>query len=144
MKQKNAAITTLKATQKIRIRFNETDPLGIVWHGNYIKYFEDGREAFGRKFGISYLDVHKYGFATPIVKSSCEHKLPLKYGEIANIEATYINSPAAKMIFTYKITNNEGKTVCIGETVQVFVDDKGELSLTNPTFFEEWKQKMKL
>ena len=41
----------------ITVRFSETDPLGIVWHGNYIKYFEDGREAFGRKYRISYLDV---------------------------------------------------------------------------------------
>ncbi|MGJ8744072.1 acyl-CoA thioesterase [Polaribacter sp.] len=142
MKKKQVAATKLKATHQIRVRFNETDPLGIVWHGNYIKYFEDGREAFGRKFGISYLDVHKHGFATPIVKSSCEHKLPLKYGELANIEATYINSPAAKMIFSYSITNEAGNIVCIGETVQVFVDDNGILSLTNPSFFEEWKQQM--
>ena len=51
-------MTKLKETYKpidlsesliITVRFSETDPLGIVWHGNYIKYFEDGREAFGRK-----------------------------------------------------------------------------------------------
>ena len=35
-------------TSEVRVRFTETDPLGIVWHGNYIQYFEDGREAFGR------------------------------------------------------------------------------------------------
>lgn len=46
----------LSFTSEIRVRFVETDPLGIVWHGNYIQYFEDGREAFGRHHGISYLD----------------------------------------------------------------------------------------
>jgi len=46
-------------TYEIRVRFVETDPLGIVWHGNYIQYFEDGREAFGRHHGISYLDPKK-------------------------------------------------------------------------------------
>ena len=49
--------TELTVSQQIRVRFNETDPLGIVWHGYYITYFEDGREAFGRQHGISYLDV---------------------------------------------------------------------------------------
>lgn len=145
MKKKERATTTkLTETYDIRVRFNETDPLGIVWHGYYIHYFEDGREAFGRKYGISYLDVNKKGYATPIVKSSSEHKLPLRYGDIATIETTFINTPAAKMIFSYKIKNAEGKVVCSGETVQVFVDDKGELSLTNPEFYETWKQQMNL
>lgn len=143
-KKERATATKLTETYDIRVRFNETDPLGIVWHGYYIHYFEDGREAFGRKYGISYLDVNKKGYATPIVKSSSEHKLPLRYGDIATIETTFINTPAAKMIFSYKIKNAEGKVVCSGETVQVFVDDKGELSLTNPEFYETWKQQMNL
>lgn len=131
---------------KIRIRFNETDPLGIVWHGNYITYFEDGREAFGRAHGISYLDVKEHGYATPIIKSECEHKRPLKYGEVATIKTTFVDSPAAKMIFTYKILNAEKQVVCTGKTIQVFVDEcgNGELSLTIPTFFENWKRSVKL
>lgn len=129
-------------TSEIRVRFVETDPLGIVWHGNYIQYFEDGREAFGRHHGISYLDQKDYGYTTPIVKSSCEHKLPLRYGDVATIKTTYVNSRAAKMIFRYEIFNPENQLVCTGETVQVFVEDQGELSLTIPEFFMKWKQKM--
>lgn len=141
MKKSKTEITSLKASYELRVRFNETDPLGIVWHGNYIKYFEDGREAFGRKYNISYLDVNSFGFATPIVKSACEHKLPLRYGEKAIVEVTYINTAAAKMIFQYEIKNEEGQVVCIGETTQVFVDTNGELSLGLPAFYEEWKTK---
>ncbi len=132
---------TVRFTSEIRVRFNETDPLGIVWHGNYISYFEDGREAFGREYGISYLDVKANGFTTPIIKSSCEHKLPLKYGDVATIECTFIEVPSAKMIFKYKIYNPENKVVCTGETVQVFLDDQGELSLTIPPFYALWKEK---
>ncbi len=131
-------------THSIRVRFNETDPLGIVWHGYYLHYFEDGREAFGRKYGISYLDVEKHGYFTPIVKSTCEHKLPLRYGEIANVETNYINTASAKMVFSYKITNEKGEVVCIGETIQVFVDKQGELSLSIPLFFEAWKRENNL
>ncbi|OAB80529.1 acyl-CoA thioesterase [Cochleicola gelatinilyticus] len=137
-------VTSLTTSHEIRVRFNETDPLGIVWHGYYIHYFEDGREAFGRKYGVSYLDVQKNGFVTPIVKSSTEHKLPLKYGDVATIETTFVTTPAAKMIFIYTIKNEAGDVVCTGETTQVFVDSTGELSLVTPTFFKKWKQQHKV
>lgn len=130
---------TLIVSQDIRVRFNETDALGVVWHGYYLHYFEDGREAFGRKHGISYLDVKANGYVTPIIKSSCEHKLPLRYGEIATIETTFINTPAAKIIFKYKIVNANDETVCTGETTQVFIDDNNNLSLNFPPFFKTWK-----
>jgi len=126
---------------KIRVRFNEVDSLGIVWHGNYITYFEEGREHFGMKHGISYLDVKSNGFATPIVESVCKHKLPLKYGDIATIETTFVDSPANKMVFSYKIFNTEGIIVCTGKTVQVFIDEKSDLVLNMPSFFVEWKKK---
>jgi acyl-CoA thioester hydrolase len=131
-------------TSEIRVRFVETDPLGIVWHGNYIQYFEDGREAFGRHHGISYLDQKEHNFSTPIVKSNSEHKLPLRYGDVATVKTTYIDSAAAKMIFKYEIFNPKGELVCRGETVQVFVELGGELSLTIPQFFMDWKKKVGL
>lgn len=132
----------LSHTSEIRVRFTETDPLGIVWHGNYIQYFEDGREAFGRKFGISYLEQKENGYTSPIIKSTCEHKLPLRYGDVATIKTTFIDSPAAKMIFRYRIFDPKGRLVCLGETVQVFLDEQGQLSLTKPEFFSKWKQKI--
>ncbi|CAM4119062.1 acyl-CoA thioesterase [Zobellia nedashkovskayae] len=131
-------------TSEVRVRFAETDPLGIVWHGNYIQYFEDGREAFGRHHGISYLDQKDHNFSTPIVKSACEHKLPLTYGDVAKIKTTYIDSQAAKLIFKYEIYNPKGAVVCTGQTVQVFVELGGELSLVIPEFFAEWKKKVGL
>ncbi|WP_240927830.1 MULTISPECIES: thioesterase family protein [unclassified Cellulophaga] len=131
---------------QIRVRFVETDPLGIVWHGNYIQYFEDGREAFGRHHNIAYLNQKDFGYATPVVKSISEHKLPLRYGDVATIKTSYIDSRAAKMIFRYEIFNQENLLVCTGETVQVFVDQIGQgvLSLVIPEFFKEWKQKVGL
>lgn len=134
----------LTVSHDIRVRFNETDPLGIVWHGYYITYFEDGREAFGRQHGISYLDILETGYTTPIVKSTCEHKLSLRYGDVARIETTIVDTPAAKMIFRYTIFDAKNEVACTGETVQVFLDSQGELMLTNPQFYEEWKRKMGL
>lgn len=134
----------LQNTTQIRVRFNETDALGIVWHGNYIKYFEDGRESFGREHGISYLDFQHQNLVTPIVKSTCEHKLALKYGEVATIETTFVDSLAAKLIFKFKIFNESERLVCIGETVQVFTTLEGELQLNIPDFILDWKRKVGL
>lgn len=143
-KEQYNEVAALTVSQEIRVRFNETDPLGIVWHGHYITYFEDGREAFGRHHGISYLDVFDSGFTTPIVKSICEHKLSLRYGDVARIETTIVDAPAAKMIFRYKIFDTNNEIACTGETIQVFLDSKGELMLTIPPFYEEWKRKVGL
>lgn len=134
----------IQTSTNIRIRFNETDSLGIVWHGNYISYFEDGREDFGRIHGISYLDIKELGYITPIVESSCKHRLPLKYGDIVTIETTFEDSLAAKIIFTYRIFNKNKEVVCTGKTIQVFVTDEGDLALNFPSFFEAWKKKVGL
>ncbi|MCX2678337.1 thioesterase family protein [Galbibacter sp. EGI 63066] len=144
MKRRMLSNMEISYITKVRVRFVETDPLGIVWHGNYIQYFEDGREAFGREHGISYLDQKENGYTTPIVKSTSEHKRPLRYGDTATVKTIYVDSPAAKLIFRYEIYNEQEELVCTGSTTQVFVTDEGELSLNIPEFFVEWKKKVGL
>lgn len=133
----------LKNTLSLKVRFHECDPLQIVWHGHYLKYFEEGREDFCKEHHISYEDARRHGFATPVVSSSCEHKLPLRYGDQFEVETSFINSQAAKLIFRYKIIK-ENKLICTGETVQVFTDQNNTLVLTNPPFYADWKKKMGL
>lgn len=124
-----------------RVRFNETDPLGIVWHGHYITYFEDGREAFGEAMGISYRYIRGHGYLAPVVKCVCEYKLPLRHGDCAEVETIFVNHAAAKMTFRYTIFNAAQQMVATGETTQVFTDMNGGLVLTNPPFFADWKLK---
>lgn len=131
----------LSHKHRLEVRFNETDPLGIVWHGNYYIYFEQGREAFGKEYNLTYLNIQKQGFVVPIVKYECEHKHPLKYGDTAIVETTFVPSNAAKLIYTYKIYNQDNTLICVGKTIQVFLDNNGKLCLYNPDFFQEWKNK---
>jgi acyl-CoA thioester hydrolase len=127
---------------EVRVRFNEADPLGIVWHGHYIRYFEDGREAFGNKYGIGYLDFYDRGFVVPVVNIHCDYKRSLRYGERVIVETKYIPCEAAKLKFEYKLYNAATKqVVATGSSVQVFLDRKTSLlQLTNPQFFEDWKK----
>ena len=135
----------MKLTTEIEfdIRFSETDAMGVVWHGNYLKYFEDGREAFGREFGMEYLDVYSEGFFTPIVKSEINHKTPIYYGERAKIITTLIPSKAAKIMFEYTIINLKTNQIsATGKTMQVFLHEKTrQLELNLPEFYIEWLAK---
>lgn len=129
----------LISRSEIQIRFSDTDALGIVWHGNFIKYFEDGREAFSAEYGLNYLTMYNEGFTTPIIRTLCEHKKPLKYGEKAIIETEFVDTQAAKIHFRYKIFFKSDNTLsATGETIQVFLN-KGGLYLNLPPFFENWK-----
>ena len=131
---------------EVLVRFNEADPLGIVWHGHYIRYFEDGREAFGNKYGIGYLDFYRKNIIIPVVNIECSYKRSLKYGEKVAVETTFMPCDAAKLKFSYRLFNAAtDELVATGSSVQVFLDkETSVLCLTNPLFFEEWKNKLGL
>lgn len=132
----------LKNITESLIKFSEVDSLRVVWHGHYVRYFEDGREAFGKQYGLGYLDVYKYGLAVPLVDLQVSYKKILEYGDTAIIETTFKNSPAAKLIFDYTITSaNHGYVACLGKSTQVFMSPASkELHITMPPFMEEWKK----
>lgn len=126
---------------EVRVRFGEVDSMQIVWHGNYLKYFEDAREAFGERYGLGYLEVYKHNVMIPIVKVECDYKKPLKYGDLAIVEATFRNSDAAKIVFNYRIyRKSDMELAATGSSVQVFLTPEGDLILTPPPFFIGWKQ----
>lgn len=124
------------------VRFSEVDSMAVVWHGNYVKYLEDGREAFGREFNLGYFDVYAHGYMIPIVKLDLNYINRTTYGEKILIETKFINADAAKIMFEYKIIRlSDNQTVLKAKSVQVFLNEKGELEITNPKFFIEWKLK---
>ena len=135
----------LSAEKIIEIQFHEVDSLQIVWHGHYARYFELGREAFGQKHGFSYLDMKAHHVAVPVVHMNIEYKRSLKYGDSVRVVSTFVSTPAAKIIFDYKLYNHEtDKLVAIGRTEQVFTDPvSGELLYTYPVFMNDWLDKLK-
>jgi acyl-CoA thioester hydrolase len=126
----------------VPVRFNEIDALGIVWHGHYITYFEDGREAFGKQYGLSYMEIYGQKHSTPLVNINVDFKKTVKYGDSVIIETTYVDSPAAKIIFNYNVyRQSDNELVATGSSVQVFMNLQHELLIIMPEFFAEWKRK---
>lgn len=130
----------LQAEKEIEIRFSEVDSMNIVWHGSYVLYLEDAREAFGKKFNLEYLYMYDNGFYAPLVDMQLHYKTPLKYKDRAKIVITYRNTESAKIIFDYKIYNlSTGLLAITAETTQVFLDKNYNLMWSAPDFFRQWK-----
>jgi len=135
----------LSEETNIEVCFSDIDALHIVWHGRYVKYFEDARESFGKKYKLGYMDFYREGFMTPLVDIQLSFKKMVKYQELLKIKITYEPTSAAKLIFSYEIYNEENEIVCTGSTVQVITTVKKDLVLTRPKFMKEleykWLQK---
>lgn len=127
----------------LRVRFSEVDSMEVVWHGEYVRYLEDGREAFGRQYGIGYAEIRGAGYVVPIVELNLQYKQSLKYGESAVVETHYIRTDAAKILFEYVLyRESDGAVVATASSMQVFVSKAtGQLELTNPDFYKVWKEK---
>jgi len=132
----------LKTSKVIDIRFSEVDSMKIVWHGSYPLYFEDAREAFGKKYGLEYMDIYGNGFYAPLVDLSFKYKKPITYGMRPEITITYRETDAAKIVFDYEITDTQtGDLLATGHSVQVFMDMDYQLVWYTPQFYEEWKKR---
>lgn len=127
-----------------RVRFSEVDAMRVVWHGEYIRYFEDGREAFGREFGgLSYTTITDEGYYIPIVKLEVDYIMPLKHGDTAIVETRFVNTKGAKILMEYVIYRESDMAItALGRSLQVFtrVEDN-EIEINTPEFFIKWKEK---
>lgn len=132
-------MNTLSTKKQLDIRFSEVDSMGVVWHGSYMLYLEDAREAFGERYNLGYLRFFDEGYYAPLVDVQLKYKQPIIYGMHPEIEIVYHPTEAAKIVFDYTITN-DGAVMATAHTVQVFMDKQYKLVLGNPPFFEKWKE----
>ena len=131
----------LSVTVQRRVRFEEADPMGIVWHGRYPGYFEDGRVALGNRYGIGYEDFIRHGVPAPIRKLQIDYLSPLRFGEEFSIEAILHWCDAARLDFEFLIRGADGATAATGCSVQLLLDRTGELLLLPPPFVREFRER---
>ena len=132
----------LKASKLLDIRFSEVDSMNVVWHGSYMLYFEDARELFGEKYGLTYMGYFDHGYFAPLVEMNFQWKKPIRYGMHPRIDIIYRPKKAAKVIFDYEIHDTtDDSLIATGHSVQVFMDTNYQLVLYSPEFYEEWQKK---
>lgn len=135
----------LSATKEIEVRFSEVDSMGILWHGSYVKYLEDGREAFGKKYTLGYMDTLREGFFVPLTQLNMDFKKPLIYEEKAIVKTTFVATAAAKILYKYEIRNAKDNSLILrANSEQVFLDKAYQLVWNTPDFYAQWKKKWKI
>jgi len=128
----------LRVTVERRVRFEECDPLGIVWHGRYPSYLEDARVAFGSRYGIGYMDFYNQGVATPIRKLHLDYFKPLSFEDPFTIEGILHWNEAARLDFEFVLRNAQGEVTSTGYTVQMMMNREGEFLLGHPPFYADF------
>lgn len=119
---------------QIRVRYGETDQMGVVHHGNYALYLEMGRIEWLRKLGISYKDMEESGVMLPVVSLNINYKKPAGYDDVINVKTQLKNNPTAKIEFEYEITNEKGEILTTASTVLVFIDKKTNRPVKAPQY----------
>ncbi len=109
---------------QIRVRYGETDQMGVVYHGNYALYLEMGRIEWLRKLGISYKSMEENGIMLPVVSLNINYKKSAGYDDVINVKTQLKSKPTVKIEFEYEITNDKGEVLTTASTTLVFIDMK--------------------
>jgi len=109
---------------KVRVRYSETDQMGVVYHGNYAQYFEMGRVEWLRNLGLSYSYMEKNGIMLPVVSLTINYKKPARYDDLITVRTILKKQQGVKIEFDYEIHNEAGELLTTGSSVLVFVDMK--------------------
>jgi acyl-CoA thioester hydrolase len=129
---------------EIRVRYGETDQMGVVYYANYYTWFEIGRNEFFRELGFSYRALEIEGLFLPVVESHCKYKSPARYDDLIRVQTKLVSLENATLRFDYNIVNKEkGKDLAEGYTIHAFVDKRGRpvpLKKINPTVWERLKE----
>ena len=118
----------------IRVRYNETDQMSYVHHGNYASYFEMGRLEWLRNKGISYKEMEENGVMLPVYALATRFVSPAKYDDLLTITTRLKETPSVRISFEYEIHNQENKLIATGETTLVFVNMKTGRPVKAPSY----------
>jgi acyl-CoA thioester hydrolase len=109
-----------------RVRYSETDQMGVAHNKVYFEWFELGRTEFCRSRGIPYGDIEKRGIYLVVAESFCRYKKPLRYDDLFFIRTAVRTITPKKSVFVYELRTKDGKTlIAEGATVHVAVDKRG-------------------
>ena len=123
----------LEAEVVVQVPFYDLDPMNIVWHGNYARYFEVARCALLEKLDYSYPQMEQSGFAWPVIDLHVRYVKPLRFNQQVRVKVTIVEWEY-RLKLRYLITDaTTGERLTKGESVQVAVDVKtGEMCLMSP------------
>ena len=127
-------------TYSFRVRYAETDQMGIAHHSNYFVWFEEGRSNFCRDIGLPYGEWEKNGVFMPVVEVHCRYKSSLLYDEPVTMEVFPAERGAATVTFGYRLRHEDGRLAAEGWTKHAFADAQGRLIRRETDFIRRLKE----
>lgn len=107
-----------------RVRYAETDQMGVVYHGNYAQYLEMGRVEWLRKFGVSYKSMEENGIMLPVISLQVKFIKPAIYDDLITVRTILKKTPTVKIEFDFEIYNESGAILANANVVLAFIDMK--------------------
>ena len=112
-----------------RVRYSETDQMGVAHNKSYFEWFEIGRTEFCRRKGIPYREIEAQGFYLVVVEAFCKYRKPLRYDQTFIIRVTLREATSKKVVFDYEILTKEDRNLLAsGYTVHIVTNSRGEVS----------------
>jgi len=109
---------------QVRVRYAETDQMGIAYYANHLVWFEVARTDWLRAAGLTYRQLEADGLFLPVIEARCTYLAPARYDDALDVRAAARLVSAARLAFDYDITGPAGD-VASGSTVHVFTDGRG-------------------
>lgn len=122
---------------EIRVRYSETDQMGVVYHGNYIPYFEIGRVEWLRNKGISYKSLEESGIALPIVSMTLNYKKSARYDDLLTVKTIFKKQSSVKIEFDCEIWSEKNELLTTASFILVFVNLKTGRPMAPPQYVLE-------
>lgn len=124
-------------TTNLRIRYSETDQMGVVYHGNYAQFFEIGRTEWLRSMGVTYKDMENTGIMLPVISLTCNFKKSALYDDLLTVTTFLVKPPSVRIEFNYEIINQHKELICTGNSTLVFVNKETKKPIRCPDYLLE-------
>lgn len=115
---------------ELRVRYAETDAMGVVYHANYLVWFELGRTEWIRAHGVTYRALEEQGILLPVTRAACDYRQSARYDDLVRIETTVARLTRASVAFTYRIVRADPAPEALlaeGRSEHVFLSREGRI-----------------
>ncbi|QXE03206.1 thioesterase family protein [Terribacillus sp. DMT04] len=126
------------STSKISVRYGETDQMGVVYHVNYLVWFEIGRTDFIETLGLRYAAMEEDGFLSPVVDANLNFHYPVRYGEKPVVETWLQSYDGIRTMYAYEIRNEDGKLCVSGTSTHTVVKKENFRPVSIRRSLPEW------
>ena len=132
----------IETCAEIRVRYAETDQMGVVYHANYLPWFESARIQMLDELGLTYKKLEEEGYMLPVLDCQLSYRKPARFDDRIKVYARVTEAPRARLKVSYEVYREETLLVT-GSTTHTFINPEGRLIRPHPRFIEIFTERLK-